>query len=55
MNEKRIALLGRQILEALCFLTDCGPSRASKIRVPLLATRTLNAAGQSRVTLSLRQ
>ena len=28
MNEKRIALLGRQILEALCFLTDCGPSRA---------------------------
>ena len=31
-----------------------GPS-SSKIRVPLLASRTLNATAQSRVTLSLRQ
>ena len=32
-----------------------GPSKnKSKIRVPLLASRTLNAAGQYRVTLSLR-
>ena len=30
-----------------------GPSRA-KVRAPLFAARTLNAAGQSRVTLSLR-
>ena len=31
-----------------------GPSRATSFRVPLSAARTLNATGQSRVTLSLR-
>ena len=34
---------------------DGGGPVQSKIRVPLFAARTLNAVGQSRVTLSLRQ
>ena len=51
-----------QYKEAAALARECvaqaererGPVQ-SKIRVPLFATRTLNATGQSRVTLSLRQ
>ena len=32
-----------------------GPSSLSKIRAPLFTARALNATGQSRITLSLRQ
>ena len=54
--------MNHQHKEAAALARECvvqaererGPVR-SKIRVPLFATRTLNATGQSRVTLSLRQ